>query len=54
MLDDPDIVTVEIKCTLHKGTKTADFLAVERPAGVAVPADRNFDEDHVSPTVVKR
>jgi hypothetical protein len=32
VLDDPDIVMAETKCTLYKGTKTADSPAVERPA----------------------
>ena len=34
------------------GDETVDSLAVERPADVAFPADCNFDEDHVSSTVV--
>jgi len=50
-LDDPDIVTLGTKCVLNKGAKTADFVTVEGQAGVALPADCNLDEDHVSPTV---
>ena len=50
-LDHPDIVTVGIKRLVHMGTKTADFVTAERQSGVAVPADGNLDEDHVSPTM---
>jgi len=50
-LDDPDIVTVGIKCVLNKGAKTADSVTIEWQAGVALPADCNLDEDHVSPTM---